>query len=83
MAELDYFWFPYCKDAYQPDWCRETMAELKASGDYFDVRIRASYYVEILVAHNPDAWDGDKLVECTFIDRREAIEKGLVKERMT
>ena len=77
MTELSLFWFPWCTSHYTDEYCDEKMQEVEDSGDYWGVR-SVSGQIQIRVAQNPDAWHGDKLVECTFIDRREAIEKGLV-----
>lgn len=79
MTELELFWYPWCTSHYIDSYANEKVAELKASGDYWGAR-NVGGQIQIKVAHNPDAWDGEKLVECTYIDRREAIEKGLVKE---
>jgi len=43
-------WFPWCTDAYKPDFCERKVAELKAEGLYDDAEVRRSFYIWVKYA---------------------------------
>lgn len=52
MMEPDLFWFPWCTSVYIESFVKEKVAELKASGRYWDVCSDGGR-IYVQVARNP------------------------------
>lgn len=53
MREIRKFWFPWCTSYYIDSYCKEKVAELKASGEFFGVR-NAGGQIQVKMGIHPD-----------------------------
>lgn len=46
-------WFPWCTSAYKPSFVAKKVEELRNSNEYWGVRVRNKYYIDVQLARNP------------------------------